>query len=123
MQEVPRDMLLLSTGSVRERQHCLSVRSSIVPLTQNDSVDLAQNLRPTLLSPMCTNASQSYVNGCSIFQKKTHRLIPVPPQLVLFLLCSESPSTTINATAVTHHDVRVSSAQTTSHKTCFNTTG
>ncbi len=70
MQEVTRDMLLLSTGSVRQRRHCLSVKSSIVTLTQNDSVDLAQTRRLTLLSPMCTNALQSYVNGCSICQKK-----------------------------------------------------
>lgn len=45
-----RDMRLLSTGSERKR-HCLSVRSSIVTLTQNDSVHRAQNLCPMLLPP------------------------------------------------------------------------
>lgn len=43
---VARDMLLLSPGCVRERWHCLSVTSSIVTLTQNDSVNLAQTLWP-----------------------------------------------------------------------------
>lgn len=37
--EVTRDVLLLSTSSVREREHCSSVKSSAVTPTQNDSVD------------------------------------------------------------------------------------
>lgn len=71
MREVTRDMPSLSTGSVRERQHCLSVRSSIVSLTQNDSVDLARTFSPALPSPMCTNARQSYVNVCRISQRQS----------------------------------------------------
>lgn len=78
MQEVTRDMPSLSTGSVRERRHCLSVRFSIVSLTQNDSVDLARTFSPTLPSPMSTNAWQSYVNVCRICQRKTEQKNPLP---------------------------------------------
>ena len=55
MHEVSQDVLLLLKRS--ERRPCLSVRSPIVALTGNDSVDLAQTqFSLTLLSLMCTNA-------------------------------------------------------------------
>lgn len=89
MQEVTRHMQLLSSGSVREGRHCLSVKSSIVTLTQNDSVGRDKTITVLLLLSQYTNALHSYVNEWSICQKKP-KLTLVPLLLVKSYLHSDT---------------------------------
>lgn len=91
MQEVTRDMLLLSTGSVRERRHCLLVKSSIVTLTQNDSLDLAQNLCcSTLLSHVhkCFSVLCKCLHTCQANKKKTALPNFCVPAVTLIFHCA-----------------------------------
>lgn len=98
----------------------------IVALTQNDSVHHPAPPHPCAqtLSDLCKwlTRSPKNKNNC---HKKRKTLINHPlrhHQLVYFILCINTLLTTINATAVTHHDVRVSSVQKKKEKKKQHTT-
>lgn len=111
MREVTPDMLLLSAGSAGEGRHCCSVRSSIVTLTQNDSVGRHKTFTVPLLSSPRTS---SYVNRCSFFCffcKGGNKTAPNFFDTAL-CLCSDTLRIVLNARAVMH---RVSINSTTTN--------
>lgn len=79
----------------------MTVKSSIVTLTQKDSADWHKTFAFLLLSSPYTNASQSYVHGCSLLEKKLN-LISVPLGFIQGQQEHKKNLLIINATAVTY---------------------